>query len=38
MRSIPSSEFDVSLVELELQNPEFRDYVLVYGEVLYENS
>jgi hypothetical protein len=35
MRSLPASEFDVSLVELELQNAEFRDYVLRHGEVLY---
>jgi predicted nucleotidyltransferase len=35
MRSVPASEFDVSLVELELQNAEFRDYVLNKGEVLY---
>ena len=35
MRSIPVSEFDVFLVELELQNAEFRDYVLNNGEVLY---
>ena len=37
-RSIPASEFGVSLVELELQNPEFKDYVLVHGVVLYEKS
>jgi hypothetical protein len=34
--SIPSSEFTVSLIELDLQKPEFRDYVLQNGEVLYE--
>jgi hypothetical protein len=38
MGQIPVSEFKVSLVELELQNAEFRDYVLKKGEVLYEKS
>ncbi len=36
--AIPMSEFDVSLVELELQNEEFTDYVLKHGVVLYENE
>ncbi len=34
--AIPSSEFEVSIVELNLQNEEFREYVLEHGEVLYE--
>ncbi len=36
--AVPLSEFDVSLVELELQNAEFTDYVLKHGVVLYENK
>lgn len=35
-RSIPSSEFEVSLVELELQNQEFSHHVRSHGETLYE--
>jgi len=38
MRSIPPSEFDVSIVELELQNTEFADYVRAHGEMLYERQ
>lgn len=38
MRSIPPSEFDVSIVELDLQNTEFADYVRAHGEVLYERQ
>lgn len=34
--SIPQSEFEVSIVELELQGDEFRRHVLEHGEVLYE--
>src|SRR6056297_1534011 len=29
--AIPSSEFEVSIVELNLQNEEFREYVLAHG-------
>lgn len=36
--AVPLSEFDVSLVELEMQNAEFTDYVLKHGVVLYENQ
>jgi len=35
---IPSGEFKVSLVELDLQNQEFIDQVLTHGEVLYERK
>lgn len=35
---LPSGEFKVSLVELDLQNQEFTDQVLAHGEVLYERS
>lgn len=34
--SIPHGEFKVALVELDLQNAEFRDHALKHGEVLYE--
>ena len=33
---IPASEFDVSIVELDLQDEEFRQHVLTHGETLYE--
>ncbi len=33
---IPRGEFKVSLVELDLQNPEFKKHVIEHGEVLYE--
>lgn len=36
--AVPTSEFDVSLVELELQDAEFTDYVIKHGVVLYENE
>ncbi len=36
MGLIPPSEFQVSLIELELQNREFQEYVLKKGVVLYE--
>ena len=35
---LPPSEFKISLVELDLQNPEFRKHVLEDGEILYEKS
>ena len=35
-RCIPRGEFKVSIVELDLQNPEFRKHVLEHGEILYE--
>ncbi len=35
-RRIPLGEFHITLVELDLQNPEFKEYVLEHGEVLYE--
>ena len=34
--AIPASEFEVSIVELELQGEEFQQHVLAHGEVLYE--
>ena len=34
--ALPSGPFEVSIVELELQNAEFTDYVLCNGTVLYE--
>ncbi len=34
-RLIPPSDFEVSLVELELQNQEFISYVRTHGTVLY---
>ncbi len=37
-RLIPPSEFEVSLVELELQNQEFISYVRAHGTVLYEQG
>lgn len=37
-RSLPSGEFEVSIVELDLQNSEFADYVREHGEVLYEKQ
>lgn len=36
-RELPLSEFEVSLVELPLQNQEFIEHVLRVGVVLYEN-
>ncbi len=36
MRTIPAGRFEVSLVELELQKPEFRDHVMKRGVTLYE--
>ncbi|WP_319560703.1 nucleotidyltransferase domain-containing protein [Marispirochaeta sp.] len=38
MRHVPEGEFQVSLVELMQQNPEFISYVLEHGEVLYEKQ
>lgn len=38
VEAVPRSEFEVSLVELELQNEEFTDYVLQHGVVLHENE
>jgi nucleotide-binding universal stress UspA family protein len=38
MRHVPDGEFQVSLVELMQQNPEFISYVLEHGEVLYEKQ
>lgn len=35
---VVSKEFKVSLVELNLQNPEFTSHVLMHGEVLYERK
>jgi hypothetical protein len=37
-RSVPVTEFDVSLVELDLQNPEFSTHVRKEGVVLYERT
>lgn len=37
-RAIPQSEFEVSIVELDLQNPEFHDHVIARGTVLYERQ
>lgn len=37
-RFVTGGEFKVSLVELELQNPEFLEHVLSHGEVLYEKQ
>lgn len=36
MRALPHDEFDVSIVELELQDPEFTNHVRAVGEILYE--
>ncbi len=36
-REVPHSEFEVSLIELPLQNQEFIEHVLRVGVVLYEN-
>ena len=36
--AVSPSDFDVSIVELELQNQEFTDYVLEHCVVLYEKS
>lgn len=38
MRAVPESEFDVSIVPLDLQNPEFHDHVIARGTVLYERQ
>lgn len=38
MSKLPSSEFSISLIELDLQNPEFREHVVTKGELLYEKS
>ncbi len=38
MRSLPPGEFEVSIVELNLQNTEFADYVRDHGEILYEKQ
>jgi predicted nucleotidyltransferase len=38
IRHIPEGEFEVSLVELDQQNPEFIAHVLNHGEVLYEKQ
>ena len=38
MGALPPLEFDVSIVELELRNLEFSNYVQKHGEVLYEKS
>jgi hypothetical protein len=37
-RILPKGEFSVSLVELNLQNPEFISHVIEHGEVLYERE
>lgn len=37
-RSMPEGEFEVSLVELDLQNAEFKEHVPTHGEVLYEKQ
>ena len=38
MSRIPLGAFEVSLIELDLQNDEFAEYVNKHGCVLYENS
>ena len=38
MSRLPTGEFEVSLIELELQNDEFASYVNEHGIVLYEKQ
>jgi hypothetical protein len=38
MGALPPSEFEVSIVELDLQNAEFTQHVREHGEVLYEKQ
>ncbi|MFO8064510.1 MAG: nucleotidyltransferase domain-containing protein [Spirochaetota bacterium] len=38
MRQIPEGEFEVSLIELELQPQDFIEHVRTHGDLLYERS